>query len=485
MTTNRTSNLDEILGIANPTLATDNLNNHIDLIDNTPTTAINDSPTPRQKWSDNPKMRLAISAAVTGAIVIPLVGFYTLFGQLKTAIQKGKTNTTIKTTRAVEVDPELESTENLRGIIALGKQKDAIAQIENLSPEPKPEPEIKLESLPQVKPTPAPKPIAKPPAPRPQPRSISRSIPKPSIKPVAPAKPKYDSMDKWQQLAQLGSYGNKSSTKSTGSRITSVSDRLKNSYQEASYNRVQEELPPILAVNYESPTELTLAEAEFLEALQTANEPKPEPAAKLGTTIALAQQVKGKINTPVNWASAMKQAQTSFIELKEDLLDNRGEIAISKGTTLIYQIDSLASGIVRGQVTAALIDGQQIAIPQGAITIGDKKGNLLTAKYKEINNVHGNQDLLNFALGAAKQTSDLLATPDSSFFSVSSLGQSSGQSYDEKNYAGSAIAGGVEQMLENRTRELESRAQNRPATSFWQVKAGSDVTIQTNFNFTI
>mgnify|MGYP003406744575 FL=1 len=152
---------------------------------------------------------------------------------------------------------------------------------------------------------------------------------------------------------------------------------------------------------------------------------------------------------------------------------------------LVYEISGVDGGIILGDAVAIIQDQQEIKLPPNALSILNYKGDLLTANYKEVKNGSGNSNLLDFAYGAAKQTADLITAPDSSFSQISGYGQTQSSNYDNKNYPGAIVSGGLEQLLEGKASELNRRRGVAPISNFWQLKQDSKLMIQVNYPFAI
>lgn len=242
-------------------------------------------------------------------------------------------------------------------------------------------------------------------------------------------------------------------------------------------------LPPVVAVNVSSQQELTQAEAVFLEALQSADQPEETVfRARSENSVAAAQQVKGTLNTGINYAKGMP-SQRAFISLEESLYDADGQVQIPASSLLVYEINSVNNGIIQGQVIAVIEEDREYPLPKNSISVLGKNGDFLMAKYKEVRDGGGNASVLDFALGAAQQTNDLINRPNSSFSSSSQFGSSSSVNYGDRNYAGAIVSGGLEKVLEGQTQELERQHNNSPVSSYWQLKQGSIVMLQVNFPF--
>lgn len=476
-----TSNLDEILNIASSVEETDSSSSEDSLI-------TNQTPTPAKPWSENAWARLLI---VGGVLAVPALIFVTFYSAVFNNSVAGSNDNHSREVAVVteEIQPELEQ-ENIRGIAAIGEQGNYIKAIEKLKPDPTPkiklepittEKEQKIEAIRPV--ATAPRPIAQPSTPSFQRQRRSSPVrvtprPKPEVK--------YDSMTDWQQLALTGSYGglNSSETKtSQKQKPVSVRDR---------FNQLSPSSTPtaLLVSNQTSPqVYLSPSEASFLKALQqsktseeTSENVAPDPQAQ----VAMAQQVEAKVATAINWSRGLDDSkQRTFIRLTEPLLNSKGEIAIAEDSMIVFEVSNINGGIVQGQASAIIVNGQEMPVPTGAIRLLNKKGEMLTAKYKEVKNGSGNRDLLNFALGAAEQTNNLVNRPNSSFSQISSLGQSQGTDYGDKNYPVSAVSGGATEVIKSRTQELENQRNNAPISSFWQVKQGTNVLIQIDrpFNY--
>ena len=461
---NQKSNLEDILDL--PRMK-ENLQNERNIIE---TEETEEFPPARKSFSQNHLARLGIAFAIVTVCVIPLYQFYNASTALTNALTKEKEDSVIDAEMIAE--SEIPDEENLRAIISIGEQGAQIKALQNQKPEPQPKIELVASEKPVIKP------VTQPPKPKPQP-IVRRNVSTPKIavtKPKLPQVEKWDDMGTWSSIAAVGTYG-------TGALEESHEPATNPIVQ--SWNQIEAQippkLPPILAVNFNNQSEITEAEAAFLEALQQADEPLITET-KDGATIAIAQQVKAKLVSGINWAGGQKQR--TFIQLEEPLMNTDGTEAIAAETLIVYEIEKIESGVVDGKAVSLILKQQEIPLPQGAISVLNKKKQMLTAKLKEISN-GDNQDLMSFALGATKQTQELLNQPNSATSIITSLGQSSSTNYEDKDYVGSAVTGGLAEVLENRTNQLNRQRDTAVVSSYWEVKSGTTLTIQTNLNFQI
>lgn len=482
-----TSNLDDILGLDSADLS--QTNNDFDLASNGEDTLItSETKKPAKKWSENAQKRLIATSIIAG---IPSILFVLLFGSmfdLKQALEESK-NESAKTVEVkLEADLETNIEENLRGLNAVGDQLRAIKSIEDRKAEPTPEIKLEPKTVAKVEVPPAPAASPVPPASTVTRRRTHVATPRPQpkvVKPV-PSVPEFDSMEDWNQLALLGSYGN-GQAKANNPEKSGIKSVRKRLYEPTTpavklVNNVRIEGVEIEPER--SQIALNEAERQFLQALEQKEEVVPPVTTPTGVNIAIAQQVKGKTISGLNWPEGVKsQPQRSFVRLEEPLYDRSNREAISEGAMIVFDISQVQNGIVVGQAVAIIEEGKERPIPPGAIAVLNKKGDLLTAKYKQIKNGSGNSDILSFALGAARQTNELVNRPDSSFSQISSFGESRGTNYGDKNYPSSILSGGATEVIEGRTRELERQRSNVPVSSYWQLKKGTDVLIQVNNSF--
>lgn len=486
MNSQPTSNIDELLGLNNQQSETNSSENDLDLIENTASAS---EDTAEKGWADDVKKRLIFAAIICAVPVTVFMVFYGTALDLKQAFSKKSQEPEAISVEKVETeDPLLAENENLKGTIAIGEQRLALESIDRRQADT----EIKLEAtesleLPVVPDTPAPQPISQlaPPTIQrsydPPTRSISstRST-APTVSKAAKSEIKYDTMAIWTQLSQAGSYGNGAINVSSLATkpVVSIKDRLTNPGQK---------LPPIVASANSTQAELTTNEAKFLEALQNSKAPATKVTPQnSGSKIAMAQQIEARLITAINWiGNEQDRKQRSLIKLSEPLLNNAGEVQVPESTVLVYEISGVDGGIILGDAVAIIQDEQEIKLPPNALSILNHKGDLLTANYKEVKNGSGNSHLLDFAYGAAKQTADLITAPDSSFSQISGYGQTQSSNYDNKNYPGAIVSGGLEQLLEGKTSELNRRRSVAPISNFWQLKQDSKLMIQVNYPFAI
>ena len=438
---------------------------------------------------------------VLAIVAIPVGGCLAFFGSalnLKTSLEKNSSEVTVIQVEQSNSAKKQVQEDNLRGIVAIGQQSEAIKGIEERKVKPEikveleePKLEVKAKKVVSPQPTPVVVRHSSPPVvvSRPQPRPVSQPVAKIS-KSI-----QYDSMSDWQNLASLGSYGggtlgstfnrSKISNSVGNSNSTSIRERMLRNKSSKSLvvNAVDNpSLPPIVAINASSQQELTEAEALFLEALQSADEPQPAFSTKTSSSVAIAQQVKAKLNTGINYAKGMP-TQRSFIRLEEALLDVNDRVKIPAGSLIVYEVYGVNGGIIDGQALAILTDDREYPLPKNAISVLGKNGDFLMAKSKDVRNGGGNSSVLDFTLGAAQQTNDLINRPNSSFSSSTQFGSSSSVNYGNRNYAGAILSGGLEKVLEGQTQELARRSNSSPVSSFWQLKQGSTVMLQVNFAF--
>lgn len=472
---------------------------HLDLIEEAENSEPDESPDKSNKSFGEGISRLLFIAGGAGIAVLSIVAFFTIGMNLQ-----GKTAAVVveeETQMQTSVTPEEKQNENYRVQIALGDQKKDFERIDQMKAEKiqLAAPVLKSEAKPQP-PKPQPKPIAQPP--KPAPRAAIKPIrqsapPKPKIRAsvTKPAQPQYDSLSDWHQLASIGSYGalrdDSVNTKTVSNRPTQVARRKVmpssnlSPYLLASRERDFDNLSPIARANYQSEIDVISGEAKAISVLKsiTSTEAKQTVPTR---SAAINQKLEAKLLNPIQWIDSESDSYTSFLDLETDLLDKKGNVSIPNGSQLIYEIENVSkNGVIKGHVTGAIVDGREIVIPKGAISIRNKKGGLLVAKYKTIKNTPGNRDILRFATSAIGSVSEIIARPKTSSSSTTSFGTSISTDYGDPDYLESAISKGAADALEGRVAEMEQTYSNAPELNVWELKENTKLTLLVNRSFRI
>lgn len=293
--------------------------------------------------------------------------------------------------------------------------------------------------------------------------------------------------ERWQQLAQIGSYGGipAESTQTSvteapqGSVVAENPSSTPNSsgYQSAVYqiNSKPAQLEESLTLEIQPPDVEPELEAPILQG-------QPRRFISAGTT------AKAILISPLAWDEAETTLSERFtVVLVDPLLTADGIVAMPAKTQLITEARSLSeSGLVRLVAIAAIVqqDGQQyeIALSENVIGIRGEEGKPLIAqklsnKRREISR----RDAARFALGAIGRATGLINRPRAESV-VSNQGTfSSSIQHQEPNFLAGIIEGGTNAILDDldeRNQEAIAAIKQRPDVFF--LKAGSRVEVFVN-----
>jgi hypothetical protein len=311
-------------------------------------------------------------------------------------------------------------------------------------------------------------------------------------------------MERWQQLARLGSYGSISPEESTTpefARSEQVSPRVAQAMQNAPYKVASIGVPtaqiaPTSAVQSfqpefstavsversaesESPEILVEEEARILNAeLEPGNQPEQR-------AIAAGTHSPGELTTPIVIAES-GQSDRFTVRLDEPILDNRGDVAFPEETEFVVQVDRVSeAGQVHVSAIAAnwSVDEQQqeIILPPDTIQVRGENGEpLIAEQFEDRGRAIAGMDAGQFLLGAAGRAAELYTRSDSR---VQTRGSST--VITERNPAPNIVAGIVEggtdavlESIQERNRRAIERVEEMPNVSY--IESGTDVEVFVN-----
>lgn len=468
---------------------------HLDLIEEDNFTQNSDNSSTKTVANSQKSMidginRLTFVTFGSGVVVLFFVGFFLVGMNLKETVTVEEP-TVENELEKIKITAEEKQEQLYRAKIALAEQKKEFARIDQLKAEKiqiaRPKDKIK-ETVAEPKPSPAPptvRPVAR--------QSINRPLVRQQPRPEVTTEPKYDTIADWQQLANIGAYGTSGyeEAKVVKRRTTPVVDQQiipsnkVSPYVMGSRDRDFTELSPIARSEYQNEAEMVAGETRLISALKSIRSTKATSTKKTRRAAAN-QKLKAKLLNPMQWADEADEGYSSLLNLEEDLMDTSGKVLIPQDSQLVYEIDNITNnGVIRGKLTAAIIDGQEVSLPRGAITLRNKKGGLLVAKYKDLNNGSGNRDLMRFASGAIDGLSEVINRPQRTSSSSTSFGTSISTDFGDPNYVETALSKGAADILEGRVEEMERAYDNTPVLGIWELKEGTKLTLIINRSFEV
>lgn len=459
------------------------------------------------KFAESVTNRLILICCGTGGILLA-VGliyqtFFALGQEVAKAIDEEKTspNPVVETKAESQAKPQED---NYRGQIALYQQQDDIEAIEKAQEVEIPKIVVEETETSSESSLPVPQPIAQPPRPlenpvvtRPLTRPIQNTIERIS-KPQS-TKVEYDNIGDWNDLANLGSYGYTAinSSAPSSSKIKTIAP-ISNAPPVTRRNLSTESsvlisnpgnLPvPYLEANYSSAQELRHTE---IKAINYLNQPdqfqsfKVKQNRKFAKKAKIGQQIQASLNNPMQAVKGSSETQVMFLTLDEPILDTQKQVLIPKDTQLVYQWQITSNGIVKAKLQSFILNDEEISIPENTITLKDKKGGVLIAKYKERKNTNGNRDVIDFALGVSESATDLVNRPSSSSSFIGNNGSGSSTTYDDPNYPLAIATEGASRVLKNRSDDLNQAYNSTPVLGIWEIKDNTKLTLQVNRSFSL
>jgi hypothetical protein len=301
-------------------------------------------------------------------------------------------------------------------------------------------------------------------------------------------------MEQWREISNLGSYGNV--------EIASNSESLPNNTTNTTLNEKQTPTIPhatLVSINSNSNQIVPTSNDSEIEPLHD------EEALIIGNSetqqLIVGSSSYGKLVTPLIWAknqqssaavNSVKQPQKDkfIIQLSKPLTTEKGLVILPKGSQIIVQVkDIQKSGFIELEATEAVIDGNEYALPEGAISIRGNSGQpLIASSWGNKGGEIASRDAETFAVGSLAKVGKVLNQPKEEQTSTNSGfgGTSSFSSIrrNRSNILGAVLEGGFEpltQQILQRNQQALQEIQRRE--DVWFVKAGTEVQVFVNKTF--
>jgi hypothetical protein len=325
----------------------------------------------------------------------------------------------------------------------------------------------------------------------PPPSTPSRAVAvRPSPAPVTPS-PEVDPLERWQTLAQLGSYGGGQSSptnepQSTNKVALANESRLTANNTGSIIPRTQQ----VLAANHVIPrgqSKSTMVAQTTNSSNSSSEEERFLSGNKAQQQITIGQTALATLETALISESSNTSKNNDFVErflltLSTPLVNNQGDIILPVGTPMLVAVRSVhGSGRVSAVVETVVKDGLEISLPSGAMFLRGLGGEPLMASLIQ----SGQKERMaanatTFALGALSKTGELLNRGSSSTF-ISGGNFSQTKEFNEPNYIGGLLEGGFTPLAERMNEQHENRlSQLDNRTPLWMVNQGTTVEIFVN-----
>ena len=344
---------------------------------------------------------------------------------------------------------------------------------------------------------------------RPQPAATTTPVvSRPSAIPASStpgAVPAIDPAERWQQLAQVGSYGSLPLPEESAEPSPMPQTVAQAQFAYATASRPApapvsppESIPTEAAPEFSTaevldlegtadPEELATADVEelFPPAILTTAEERILQPPSIPASLVAGTQSSGSLTTPVILDSTT-DGNNLLVVLSEPLVDSQGQVAIPAGGELVVQVEAVSdNGLVQLSATQAIWNDQgqsrELVLPQGVIQIRGQGGTPLQAEaYDDIGPGIAAMDAGQFALGSIRRASELYTRPNTRVETGSGTTVVTTENPPPDVLAG-VLEGGTDAILDTLT-ERNQRAieelEQRPRIAY--IEAGRPVQVFVN-----
>ncbi len=498
-----------------------------------------------QSGSENPLIRFAIASLLVGGVMGSAWMIWSIFFAPKAVVKAP----VLEPTPTVLASSESDEAARLKAELALRNQasRDIEESPPVTPPPPKPNKLVRTVRKPrQTKPRIIREKVPSPPriireAVQSSPKIIRERVPnkiqtkntvvKTSSPPVPKTVEKIDPFERWNQLATLGqqttSLSNKNWTQdnqsfeqaqslpnqseSKNENATSESDNITSDSENNSSpiriaNASNSEQDKAFAISTVPSNKLnrndevvqTPGELGILNRTPALSSQEIITASNSPIQVQIGTSAEASVLVPMIWSDEDEKQERFAVELQEDVLSIDKRIALSKGTILITEINSVSkiNKLVKQTVVAAVYKDsagriQQQAIPKNTILVRGENNKPLTAKsISDKGKAIAQQDILIGLLGAAGRAGEVFNQNQSQSSTVISNNGFSSQTFNTKANKPNVLAAAVEgffkpmsQRLSQRANKADSEIMNQPDVAI--VPAGTKVSVLFNGFFEI
>ncbi len=383
--------------------------------------------------------------------------------------------------------------EDLKTKNALQSQAIVVHRPQPTPPQPQPEPRVqRVPTPPQprqvraavIRPATVP-PVVRPAfrqVPPPQSRAIAFQPPllsRPPLppKPVTRSTPQ-DPMERWLAASQLGSYVGGEPTFSSTSAAISASPR---SVQSAiAPSGIRGGRGTLMA----GPASVTPS-AVVTGGATTTPGPSSIPVSYpvTGTQIQVGSRAEARLETPIAWSGKASPTQKLVLQLEEDLPGTQGKTGIPQGSYLIASVKTAdSSGLLEVVAIAAIVDGRERPLPEGAVRVLGRGGKPLQASIQGTNQFARHAGT--FLLSGISEATDLINRPTTQATYASEGGFLVTTENPESNLAAGFLRGGTQSLVGQMQRQQQQQLQRSQAGSpVFVVKQGASLQVFVNQSF--
>ena len=373
-------------------------------------------------------------------------------------------------------------------------------------------------------PRPSPQPVASAPPPtisaRPASPAVSYPAPSPRLQPAATttpvtarpstvsatSAPAVEPTERWQQLAQVGSYGSLPIPEEIAEPVAVPEPIAQARFAYATSRPALAPVSPPESTAANGSPDFSAAESSRLQGtdaldegsvaaddgetvtypdILTAEEARILQPPALPASLVAGTQSSGSLTTPVILDSTTAD-NNLLVVLSEPLVDSQGQVAIPAGGELIVQVEAVSdNGLVQLSATQAIWNDQgharELMLPQGVIQIRGQGGMPLKAEaHDDISPGIAAMDAGQFALGSIRRASELYTRPNTRVETGSGSTVVTSENPAPNVLAG-VLEGGTDAILDTIT-ERNQRAidelEQRPRIAY--IEAGRPVQVFVN-----
>ena len=334
-------------------------------------------------------------------------------------------------------------------------------------------------------------------------------VSRPSATPATPtptAAPAVDPAERWQQLAQVGSYGSLPVPEEVAEPIAAPEPMAQAQFAYATSRPAPEPVSPPETMAANGSPDFSAAEPPDLQGIDpldegslaaddgetvtypdilTAEEARILQPPALPASLIAGTQSSGSLATPVILDSTA-DGNNLLVVLSEPLVNSQGQVAIPAGGELVVQVDTVSdNGLVQLSATQAIWNDQgqarELMLPQGVIQIRGQGGMPLKAEaHDDIGPGIAAMDAGQFALGSLRRASELYTRPNTRVETGSGTTVVTTENPAPNVLAG-VLEGGTDAILDTiteRNQRVIEELEQRPRIAY--IEAGRPVQVFVN-----
>jgi Bacterial conjugation TrbI-like protein len=328
-------------------------------------------------------------------------------------------------------------------------------------------------------------------------QSVANKINPPSLpKSLTKQEEVINPMEQWREISSLGSYGSAeiADVPKTNPQLTNNSNSEPNEQQISNIPRATlVSAKSIQNLIFPTIDNLQLEPLHEEEALIIEHQNTPQ--------LTIGTSADGKLITPIFWVNNQvntankqpdnqQQSNKFIIQISQSLKNEQGSVILPKNSQIIVRVkDIQKSGFIELEADGAVIDGNEYALPPGAIAIRGKSGQpLIASSWGDKGGEIAARDAEIFAVGSLAKVGKVLNQPKEEQTSTNSGfgGTSSFSSIrrNSSNILGAVLEGGFEPLTQQILQRNQQALQEiKRREDVWFVKAGTEVQVFVNQTF--